>query len=352
MDAFFAAVEERNNQHLVGRPVVIGADPKKGMGRGVVSTANYEARKHGVRSGMPISEAWRRCPHAAFLIPDIDLYTSVSDRIFSALSTLVEKESDASSGKEFSIERASIDEFCVEARGFLWEESTRLAEAFKNVIREGEQLTCSVGVGPNPLVAKIASDFEKPNGLTMVKLEDVMDFLGFLPVRKIPGIGPKTERILADRGIKIISDLRKMTHEELVQEFGKWGGGMYERARGIDETRVGIQEDQKSIGEQETFERDTRDWGVLTERLLAFCEDVWERMQREQVAPRTVVITVRFADFETKTRSRTLANPARSLETFKQEALALLMPFFDSRENPQHKAIRLIGVRGEKLLKS
>jgi DNA polymerase IV (DinB-like DNA polymerase) len=341
MDAFFAAIEERDNPHLRGKPIVVGADPKGGKGRGVVSTANYEARKYGIHSAMPISQAYRRCPQAVFLPVDIERYSRVSENI----AELIKKNLS----RDMIMEQASIDEFYVEARNISWEKAVAFARNLKAAIYKKEQLTCSIGIGPNPLVAKIASDFKKPDGLTLVRPQEVLDFLAPLEIRKIPGIGPKTEEILVSRGIRKVEDLRRMTRPELKDLFGKWGEVIYERARGIDESPVGVEEEPKSIGEQETFEKDTTNRAFLIERLMALCESVWERFGREGVRPRTIVLMVRFADFETKTRSHTLPQPVPSLEIFKQEALALLMPFFDKRENPHRKAIRLLGIRGEKL---
>ncbi len=342
MDAFFAAIEERNNPQFRGKPIVVGADPKAGRGRGVVSTANYEARKYGIHSAMPISEAWRRCPQAVFLPVDHQLYSRVSEEI-SALIKAQLKEN-------MIMEKASIDEFYLEARNISWEEALEFAKKLKRIIFEKEGLSASIGIGPNPLVAKISSDFKKPDGLTMVKPEEVEDFLSLLPVRKIPGIGPKTEEVLLKKGIKTIGDLRRLSRKELIQEFGKWGNLMYERCRGIDDSTIGVEEKSKSIVKQETFEKDTKDRTFLVERLMELCEKIWQSFNKEGVRPRTVALFVRFADFETKTRSKTLKSPLYSLVDFKREALALLLPFFDRRENPKRKAIRLLGIKGEKLI--
>ncbi len=364
MDAFFAACEERYNPELRGRPIVIGADPKGGRGRGVVSTANYKAREFGIHSAMPISQAWRLAeaacrrgaPATVFLRGNHELYQEVSDRIMKMLK----RSADA-------FEQSSIDEAYLESKFQIdpWREAERFAKELSRRIFEQEGLTCSVGIGPNKLVAKIASGFRKPDGLTVVRPGDVHRFLDPLSIRVIPGVGPKSEAFLHARGIRTIGDLRKLTEAELVEAFSKWGHDLYRKARGIDDLPVTSEWVTKSIGEQETFERDTRSASFLTDRLYAMAERVVERVKAAGFKGfRTVTLVVRFHDFETKSRSRTLAeavllSPGRpgrvspaagALERLTQEALRLLIPFFDARENPKRKLIRLIGLRVEKLV--
>jgi nucleotidyltransferase/DNA polymerase involved in DNA repair len=210
-----------------------------------------------------------------------------------------------------------------------------------------------VGIGPNKLIAKIASDFQKPDGLTVVREEEAEEFLAPLPVRKIPGIGPKTERMLAAKGIRLVRDLKRFSPEDLQAWLGKWGLSLYEKVRGRGSATLTLTWEPKSMGEQETFSHDTMDLNFIFERLWHMCRHVWKRLRKEGFAHfRTVVVTVRFADFHTLTRAHTLAEPTDSLKNLQFEAMRLLMPFLDHRENPQHKLIRLIGVRVEKLGKS
>lgn len=356
MDAFFAAVEERDEPRFRGRPVVVGADPMGGKGRGVVSTANYQARKYGIKSAMPISEAWRRAeaarvrgePEVVFLAGNFEKYAEVSARLMARVRAHPEVIAFA----QVSVDEAYL-EFPISHYQFsndAWGEARKFAERIKREIRACEELTCSVGVGPNKLIAKIASDWEKPDGLTVVRPEEVETFLATLPVGVIPGVGPKTEAALARRGVRTIGELRALSREVLIGEFGKWGNDLYRKARGEDDTPVVERGEAKSVGEQETFAGDTRDANVLAERLKFLAGEVHRRFLRGGFREfRAVVLTVRFADFETKHRSRTLPEPAHAREVIEFEALKLLLPFLDRRENPKGKRIRLIGVRVEKL---
>jgi DNA polymerase IV (DinB-like DNA polymerase) len=249
------------------------------------------------------------------------------------------------------VEQASIDEAYLDLSSTgSYAGAESLCRAIKRAIKDEEQLTASVGIGPNKLVAKIASGLHKPDGLTVVPDQEVEAVLALLPVRTIPGIGPKTEAALAKRGIGLVRDLMRCSQAELQAQFGKRGLDFYGKARGRDEEPVQEAYEVKSVGEQETFEQDTRDPLFLTERLTVMCEEVMARLREEGFASfRTVVLTVRFADFETISRAHTLRAPAASLNPLKVEAMKLLMPFLDRRENPGHKRIRLLGIRVEKL---
>ena len=348
MDAFFAAVEERDHPELRGRPLVVGADPKDGKGRGVVSTANYPARSYGIHSALPISHAWRRSenarrqgkPPVVFLRPNFERYVEVSDRIL----TIVRRHVSM-------IEQSGIDEmyFDLSVAG-TYESAREISLALKHDIVAEEHLTASIGIGPNKLIAKIASDFHKPDGLTVVEEQDTEAFVAPLSVRKIPGIGPKTEEFLHQQGINLVQDLKRSSREELQDMFGKWGPELYEKVRGRDDSAIEEAYEVKSIGEQETFAEDTRDSSTLIECLRRMCEGVLRRLTEAGFSRfRTVVITVRFADFETKSRSHTLAHPTGSLKDLEAEAIKLLLPFLDRRENQRLKLIRMIGVRVEKL---
>lgn len=348
MDAFFAAIEERDRPEFRGLPIVIGSDPKEGKGRGVVSTANYVARKFGIHSAMPISTAWRLAedarrsgqPKAIFLEGNHKKYSAVSRNIMNIL-------------RDFSshIEEASVDEAYIDlsaSKGF--DVAVEIALKIKEKIFEKEKLTASVGLSFNKLLAKIASDIKKPDGLTVVKPEDAQKFLDPLPVRKIPGVGPKTEETLLRMGIKTIQDLRSLKKDELQEIFGKWGGDIFKKAMGIDNSPIAEEWEAKSIGEQETFEVDILDPTLLLVKVEEVSRDVFRRFTASGFKSfKTIVVTVRFSDFSTKARSHTLEAASREEETLVFEATKLFMPFLDGRENARKMAIRLIGIRIEKL---
>jgi DNA polymerase IV (DinB-like DNA polymerase) len=348
MDAFFAAIEERDHPDLKGRPVVVGADPAGGLGRGVVSTANYPARAYGIHSAMPISQAWRLAetarrrgrPATVFVRGSHRKYGEVSARIMAILHQYAPV-----------VEGAGIDEayFDLSFTGS-YDRAADLSRQIKAAILAQERLSASIGIGPNKMVAKIASDFHKPDGLTLVTAAEAEDFLAPLAVRKIPGIGPKTEKVLARLGIKTVKDLKRFTREELQARFGKWGPSLYERIRGRHDSPLVTSWEPKSVGEQETFAQDTRDLEFIFSHLWELCREVHRRFTAGGFHTyRTVVVTVRFADFETYSRSHTRVAPATSPRRLIFEAMKLLMPFLDRRENPRGKLIRLIGVRVEKL---
>ncbi len=349
MDAFYASVEERYHPELRGRPVVVGADPKGGTGRGVVTAASYAARKYGIRSALPISRAWRLAetarrkgePEAIFVRGDRALYLEVSGRIMALIAQGVD-----------AFEEASIDEAYVDLSSLAdLERAQGHARMLKQEIVEREGLTCSVGIGPNKLVAKIASDFRKPDGLTVVPLDEVQGFLDGLPIRVIPGVGPKTEGFLHGQGIKLVAELRSVDPSQLREWFGKGGEDLHRKAQGLSDDPVSNEWERKSVGEQETFEADTLDPVFILGRARELAETVFRRFAAERFeAFRTVTITVRFSGFLTVSRSRTGKAPFTTAEQLHAEVRQLLEPFFDVRENPKGKKIRLIGVRVEKLL--
>lgn len=348
MDSFFASVEERDKPRLAGLPIVVGADPAEGRGRGVVSTANYRARTYGIHSAMPITKAWHLSeiarrggkPAAVFITPNFSRYESTSRRIIGIVQKYLS-----------IVEMASIDEFYLElSSAGNFEKAEELCRQIKKEIFEKEKLTASIGIGPNKLIAKIASDYKKPDGFTVVYEEDAEVFLETMPIRKIPGIGPKTELLLFKQGIKTIRDLRKVSKEKLRDFFGKWGEAMYEKSRGRDDAPIETEREAKSIGEQETFSRDTNDVTFITDRLRAVCTSIFSTFEKSGFTYfKTVALIVRFHDFETKTRAHTLKEKSSSAAVLEFEALKLLSPFLDKRENSKKKLFRLIGVRLEKL---
>ncbi|MCC6934071.1 MAG: DNA polymerase IV [Candidatus Yanofskybacteria bacterium] len=348
MDAFFAAIEERDNPRWHGMPIVVGSDPREGRGRGVVSTANYPARKYGIRSALPIRTAWRLAREAAargepetlFLPVNGRRYGEISERIMGIIGKHAE-----------TVEQASVDESYFDLSHLKsWRSAEAVCRAVKRDILLGEGLTCSIGLGANKLIAKIASDFRKPDGFTVVRPRAAMRFLAPLDVRRMPGIGPKAELVLKQEGLATIGDLQRLTEADLWRMFGEWGLELYEQVRGRGAEALSVEWTPRSVGEQETFDVDTLDSRFVGERLAVMCSSVIARMRREGfIAYRRVVLTVRFSDFRTVTRSHMLPTAARAVNTLKTEALRLLLPFFDRRENVRRLPLRLVGIRVEEL---
>lgn len=338
MDYFFAQIEERENPKLKGQPVVVGADPKKGRGRGVVSTANYEARKFGINSGMPISWAYRACPQAIFLPVRFDLYGKASENIRKVVLVLIKS---LAVGK---IEQGSLDEFYLDVSDLGdFKKAHEFALKLKEEIYKVESLTCSVGIGPNKLLAKIASGFKKPNGITIVPEDKALAFLSPLSVEIIPGIGPKTAQILHQLKVRKVSDLQKLSKEKLVELFGKWGENLWENARGVDNSEVLENEIRKTLGVQVTFERDTQNFYFLRRTLFDLCGEVWTQIQEEKLTFQMIEVTVRYFDFETNSHQKTLKEPLKNLYQFRQEVETLF------KKLAKEKLIRLLGVRVGKL---
>ncbi len=331
MDHFYSAVEEREHPEYKGKPVIVGADPKEGKGRGVVSTCNYEARKFGVRSGMPISRAWKRCPDAVYLQPDFKLYGKVSFQIMAILRKY------ADGFEQWGFDEAFLD-ISSKARGF--EEAKRVAEAIKKEIYDKEGLTCSIGIGPNKLVAKIASDFEKPDGLTVVEEKAVQDFLAPLPVRKLLWVGKKTERKLNEMGIRTISDLASYDVSVLTEKFGVMGAQYHFMALGIDTSEVAERGEIKSVGREVTFEEDTSDIDLILRTLDKLSERVHREVVKLNMLFKTVTVKIRFENFETHTHGKTLSSFTNRLQDLQKTTRELAEAYLR-----QNRRIRLIGVR-------
>lgn len=327
MDAFFAAIEERDNPRFRGKPIVVGADPREGRGRGVVSTANYEARKYGIRSAMPISWAWRANPDAVFLPVDMKRYAAVSRKIMPMLKKHAKR-----------MEQVSIDEAYLELRVTNYESAARVAKKIKKETWEKERLTCSIGIGPNKLVAKIASDHKKPDGLTVVQPSKVQKFLGSKPASVIPGVGPKTYAKLLNIGIETIGDLRKVGKEKLVELFGANGEYIWRLSRGQDTRPVVEEREIKSVGRQTTFQKDIRDSRPVVEAATGLLEETFQELEERSLKGKTLTVMVRYSGFETHTSQESKDEPL-TFEEAKRLVLKLLLPYFTGRE------IRLVGVR-------
>jgi DNA polymerase IV (DinB-like DNA polymerase) len=331
MDHFFTAVEEREHPEFKGKPVVVGADPKEGKGRGVVSTCNYEARKFGVRSGMPISRAWKLCPEAVYLPVNYELYMKVSNEIMSILRKYEGKF------EQWGIDEAFLD---VSSKVKEYAEAEALAYQMKKEIYEKEKLTCSIGIGPNKLIAKIASDFQKPDAVTVVKEEEAEKFLAPLPVRKLLWVGRKTEQRLGAMGIKTIGEIAGYDPTALAETFGVMGTQIYLMAHGIDKSEVQERGEIKSISRDVTFEEDTSNFEFVLNTLDGLSEEVYGDVLRQRLYFKTVTVRVRYENFETHTHGKTLPFITNRLQDLKKTARELVQAYLRS-----DRKVRLIGVR-------
>ncbi len=337
MDAFYASVETKYNPELKGKPVIIGADPKGGVGRGVVAACNYEARKLGVHSAMPISRAWRMAPTAVYLPPNWKLYGEDSDRVMLLLRGF------ADTFEQLGIDEAFLD---VSKKVKDYERAEDFARRIKREVLEKERLTCSIGVAPSKSVAKIASDFQKPDGLTVVPPDRVKDFLAPLPVSKISGVGKKTEEVLLRFGIRTIGQLSVVPGKELVRIFGKNGIWLWAIANGLEETPVEERPPVKSISMEQTFEKDLADVKLVQEALLELSQEVYERAITEDVLFLTVGIKVRYKGFVTFTREKSFQDYTQEKRLIVETVRALFKEFESSG-----KEFRLVGVRLSNLKK-
>ncbi len=331
MDAFFAAIEQRDDPALLGRPVVVGADPKKGKGRGVVSTCSYEARRYGIHSAMPISLAYRRCPQAVFLPVDMPKYAGVSREVFKILNDFTP-----------DVEPVSIDEAFLDITGsyHLFGSAMDTCRKMKERIKAELRLNASVGIAPTKMVAKIASAYSKPDGLLEVKHSKMLEFLWPLPVERMWGVGAETQKKLDQLGVKTIGDLARMPEVVLSKCFGAHGRHLYALARGIDDREVTTQEEIKSISHEHTFETDTADKRQIYEVLSVLSEKVSRRLRQHGLKGRTVTLKIRLKDFQTFTRDSTLPERTNFFEPIYQTSKMLFDAFH--REGFQY---RLVGVR-------
>lgn len=331
LDAFYASVEEREDPELKVKPVIVGADPKNGTGRGVVATANYVAREFGVHSAMPISKAWKLCPQGIYIRPNFPLYAKASFDVMAIIRKY------ASKFQQVSIDEAFID---VTDKVVDFEGAGKLAEIMKRDIMNKEKISASVGIGPNKLIAKIASDYKKPYGLTIVKSEDVEKFLKPLPVRKLIGIGPKTESVLKNMGIDTVEQLSKIGVARLAGIFGTFGYRMHEMSLGIDESDVIEDSEMKSLGREFTFEKDTDDMNMIFNTISELVDNFHRGILSLGLQFKTIVVKIRYENFETHTKSKTIESYTDDKNIIKEIALELAKPSIIPE-----KKIRLIGVR-------
>lgn len=327
MDCFYAAVHMRDDPALQGKPVVIGGSPQ---GRGVVAAANYEARRFGVRSATPAARAVKLCPQAIFIKPDFKRYQAESKEIMAIF-------------REFThlVQPASLDEAYLDVTDNLdpWGSATAVAVEIRRRVWVERRLTVSVGVGPNRLIAKIASDYHKPDGMTVVKPHQIQAFLDPMPVRRLHGVGPATEQALKELGVHTIADLRAAGEEVLEKRFGRQGRGLYRYSRGIDERPVRTDRERKSLGHERTYPVDLRQIEEMDAQIEDLSERVAKGLERREISGRTITVKVRYPDFTTLTRSRSLLQPTASARAIEDIAKDLLRQTAADR-----RGVRLLGV--------
>jgi DNA polymerase-4 len=326
MDAFYASVEQRDDPSLKGKPVIVGWPGE----RSVVCAASYEARKFGVHSAMPASRAKRLCPAGVWLPPDFERYRAVSHQI----RTIFERHTPL-------VEPLSLDEAYLDVTSELTgiPTATETAEAIRREIREETNLTASAGVAPNKFLAKIASDWRKPDGMFVIKPHQVERFLVGLPVRKIPGVGKATEAVLTEMGIATVGDLYQFDVPTLTARFGKWGVRLWELARGIDESPVEPSRKRKSWSSENTFAKDvTKEEAAEWIRIEA--QKIWKSLEERSMRGRTVTVKLRTPDFQTATRQLSPPELPSSGDDVARVAVSLL----DRFDFPADARYRLVGV--------
>lgn len=327
MDAFYASVEQRDFPEFRGKALAVGGSPD---GRGVVATASYEARKYGVKSAMSSRMALQLCPHLIFTYPRFDVYKEVSNHIraiFKRYTDIIEP---------LSLDEAYLD---VTEDKLGVGSAIEIAKQIKAAIRDELNLTASAGVSVNKFVAKIASDLQKPDGLTFIGPSKIVKFLDQLPVERFHGVGKVTAKKMNQMGIFTGHDLKRFTEQELIFHFGKSGKFFYYIVRGEDDRPVRPNRISKSIGAEDTFEKDLFELEDLREELMRLAEKVFKRIERAKKQGKTITLKIKFADFTQITRSKTLLNPFEKLEDIELQGLDLL-----DKLELQDKRIRLLGL--------
>ena len=331
MDAFFASVEERDNPELKGKIVVVGAGV-----RGVVSSANYAARKYGIRAAMPVTQARRLAPSAIFISPSHEKYSEASSEIMEIFRSFTP-----------FVEPLSLDEAFPDVTGAkkLLGSGREIAAAIRKLVEKETQLTCSVGIASNKFIAKLASSRCKPNGLLEIAPDRILDFLHPLPVTEIWGVGPKTAEELIQLGLRTVSDIAHTPKATLKRALGEAvGESLYELAWGRDSREVETGESDKSISSAQTFDMDIDDEEIILKEILRMCERAASRMRQKNMSARTIALKVKFADFKTINRSKTLSSPISSTKEIYEITKNLYLKL-----NLQRARIRLVGVSLENL---
>lgn len=330
LDCFYAAVEARDNPEYKNKPLIVGPDPKEGKARGVVLTCSYEARKFGIHSAMPISRAYRLCPDAIFVPPNFNKYKEASDRVMEIIQ-----------GYSLSFQRGGIDEAYLDVSENYsnFKQAKSIAEQIQKEIYDKVGVTCSIGVAPTKSIAKIASAYNKPNGITVVKPENINHFLENMDITKIPGIGRKTKKYYNEKGINKIGDILKTPLPKMIELFGKYGKWVWEVAHGLDKRPVNEYHNRKSISKERTFHQDV-EYNEIFSNLEMLNDLIHQRLQKDNISYRTISIKIRFEGFETLTRSKSLSFPIQD----KRQAMGIVSELLDEFSNKQKK-IRLVGIK-------
>jgi len=329
MDAFYASIEQLDHPEYKARPVIVGADPKGGKGRGVVAACSYEARKFGVRSALPISRAWKLCPEGVYVRPRMKRYVEVSHQVMDVFRRYTDL-----------VEPLSIDEAFLDITGStaLLGSPEKIAQSIKKEIRETTGLTASIGLAPNKFVAKVASDLKKPDGFVIVAENGVEAFLRELPISRLWGVGPKTEVRLHEMGFRTIGQLASASRESLVRSLGSLGEHLYQLSHGRDERPVVPDCEPKSCGTETTFDEDTDDRELLLRTILELSDHVAERLRKDEYRARKVTLKLRYSNFSTHTKQHSLDRLIQTGEEIAAIARRLFSHFALDRK------IRLIGV--------
>ncbi|MEM4098200.1 MAG: DNA polymerase IV [Candidatus Micrarchaeaceae archaeon] len=336
MDSFFVACEELRRPEIRGKPVIVGADPKGGSGRGVVSTASYEARKYGIRSGMPISAAYRLKKDAIFLPVDEPYYESVSEKVMAVIRGFSEK-----------FEQVSIDEAYIDVSEKIkdYDSAMAYAKSIKERMLKETGLRCSIGIGPNKLIAKMACEASKPDGIKLVKEDEAKKFLADMPIEKLYGVGKKSAEKLKALGFKKISDIANANPIILFENFGSFGAELSRSANGIDNSEVISNYPVKSIGRERTFEQDTADPLTIKNALRQMSDEVASELKKQGFSFKTVTLKIRYSSFDEHLKSRTLGYVSNSADTIYNTALGIYNSI------THEELIRKIGVRVSSLEK-
>lgn len=331
MDCFFAACEELRHPEIAGRPVIVGADPKGGTARGVVSTCNYPARRLGIHSAMPISMAYRLKPDAVFLPVDYKFYEETSARVMALIRRFASRS-----------EQVSIDEIFIDVSDKVgkYEEAVEYARSIKKEVKEKLGLRCSIGISCNKLLAKMASDAAKPDGIKLVRAEDAKEFMAPLKIGKMYGVGARTEEKLNSEGFIVIGDIAKSSKAKMAGILGSFGIEVYNYANGVDESGLKEAGEVKSIGRERTFEKDTDNAAEVNARIREISNEVFEEAVRQELMFKTITVKIRYSDFSERLKSRSLQHYSQSLGDIVGNAAGLFEKYAEGK-----KGIRKIGVR-------